>query len=807
MGKSINDPVKRSRLVVHDGASMRIPAAPEKLRGSPAAADRDVTEERLKISERYLRQAQRMAKLGHWRWSPKTQGLTEWSDEYAVILGLAHDDMDSTDESEIRRIHPDDRERVRAIYAAANARPVEFEVSYRIVRPDGEIRYVHEIGEPEFDEQGDFVAQFGTIQDVTERALSESRLLEREAQLKEAQKQAHLGYWRWSAEAHRLTYVSDEVTRIADGWMDLDAATNAEMYENVHPDDRARVVRDMDAADGHGTDFDTEYRVVLPNGEVRHIREIATAEFDDEDRFVGQFGTIQDITDLRRAEESLGRSEARLADFAEAASDWLWEMDEDFRFSYFSAGFQDKSGIDPEIWLGRRRWELPGAELPDGSWEEHIATLKAHQPFRDVRYSYVDPANRRHYLRVSGKPVFDAGGTFKGFRGVATDETREILERRAHETLQQRFLDALDSTSEAVGLCDPEDRLIIYNRNFQRSVEANLPGVLKPGVKFEDFVREIAQRGYYDVAPEDIDQFIEQRLHDHRNLPSRRIHRLRNGHWAQIEEYRTREGGTIIIRRDITGQMEREFELVAAKEQAEIASRAKTEFLANMSHELRTPLNAILGFSEIISGEVLGPVDERYIEYARDIHTSGLHLLALISDILDLSKIEAGKLELREEAVLVPDLVKSCMRLVEDRAAGAGIGFSAELPRQCPMIRADARKIKQILINLLSNAIKFTPIGGQIRIGADVDSSGCLSLSVSDTGAGMTAEEIERATEPFVQLEHVTAHMAEGSGLGLSLVKALAEQHGGQMRIESRKSEGTRVTVTLPADRTVANAR
>ncbi len=804
MGKSLNKRANRSRLVVHDGAPNTDSA---KLRPAPSEpSDPETTEGRLRISERYLRQAQRIAKLGHWRWSPETRGLTEWSDEYAAILGLAHDDMDSTDEAEIQRVHPDDRDRVRAVYAAADARPLEFELSYRIVRPDGEIRYVHEIGEPEFDEHGDFIAQFGTIQDVTERALAENMLREREAQLTEAQKQVHLGYWRWSAATRQLTYVSDEVNRIVEGWMDLGATTNAAMYENAHPDDREGIVRGMDRADAEGTDYEFEYRVVLPGGEIRHIREIASAEFDDKDRFVGHFGTIQDITDLRRAEESLGRSEARLADFAEAASDWLWEMNEEFRFSYFSAGFEAKSGINPDIWLGRRRWELPGAELPNGSWDEHIETLKAHQPFRDVRYSYVDPAGRRHHLRVSGKPVFGPGGVFKGFRGVATDETREVLERRAHETLQQRFLDALDSTSEAVGLCDPQDRLIIYNRNFRDSVEANLPGVLRPGVGFEDFVRDIARRGYYDVAPEDLEKFVERRLHDHRNPPSRRIHRLRNGKWAQVGEYPTREGGTILIRRDITEQMEREFELVRAKEQAEIASRAKTEFLANMSHELRTPLNAILGFSEIISGEVLGPVHERYVEYARDIHSSGLHLLALISDILDLSKIEAGKLELREEEVDVPALVRSCLRLVENRAAGAGIVFSLELPRRGPRIRADARKIKQILINLLSNAIKFTARGGRIRVGAAVDSDGCLRLEVSDTGAGMTADEIERATEPFVQLEHVTVRISEGSGLGLSLVKALAERHGGQMRIESRKGKRTRVSVILPASRTLRRA-
>ncbi len=804
MGKRLNNPVRRAKLVVDDPEPetdpVRIGEAKER---SASPADRDATEARLKVSERYLRQAQRIAKLGHWRWSPETRRLTEWSEEYAVILGLAHEELDTTDEAEARRVHPEDRERVLAAYAAANARPVEFELSYRIVRPDGEIRYVHEIGEPEFDALGNFVAQFGTIQDVTERTNAENRLLEREAQLKQAQRQAHLGYWRWSATGGEFSYVSEEAGRIIDGWMDLGATTNAKIYENAHPDERERIVRDMEAADNEGTDYDLEYRVVLPGGEIRHMREIGSAEIDDENRFIGHFGTIQDITGLRKAEESLGRSESRLADFAEAASDWLWEMDKDLLFSYFSSGFEAKGGLEREAWLGRPRWELPGVDFDGEPWRELNENLAARLPFRDLRFSYVDESDNRHYLRISGKPAFEADGTFKGFRGVATDETGEILERRTLETLQQRFLDALDSTSEAIALFDASDRLAIYNRNYQRTIDTSVPGLLKPGLKFDDFIRQVAVQGHLDVQPEDLDEFLEQRMHAHRNLPSRRVHRLRSGRWAQVDEYATREGGVILVRRDITEQKEREGELVAAKEQAEIASRAKTEFLANMSHELRTPLNAILGFSEVMLDQVLGPVDDRYIEYAQDIHSSGLHLLALINDILDLSKIEAGKFELREEEVDIPDLVAACMRLVEDRAAGAGIRFAIELPQRRPVVRADSRKLKQILINLLSNAIKFTPRGGRVGVRVEVDSTGSLCMEVSDTGAGMTGEEIERATEPFVQLEDVTFRMHEGSGLGLSLAKALAEQHHGQMRIESVKGEGSRVVVTLPAGRTL----
>lgn len=752
-------------------------------------------------SEQYLNQAQRIARLGHWRWSPELHRITEWSENYAAILGVPFDKLDPSDEAQANYVHPEDWAGVLETYTTASAQECETDLTYRIVHPDGEIRYIHELGEPELDEQGNVVGYFGTVQDITDSMVAEIRLREREDQLMEAQRLANLGYWRWSLEGAGFKHLSEQASRIVSGWMDTAAATNADMYANVHPDERDRIIREMDAAD-LGRDFDIEYRVVVPDGEIRYMRETGTAEFDGNGRVTGHFGTIQDITELRKAEDELRRSDARLADFADAASDWFWEMDADLRFSYFSAGFKEKSGIDPKDWLGLQRWELPGVDPDSEMWRDHIETLEAHRPFRDFRYSYASSPDDPHFMRISGKPVFGDDGGFAGYRGVTTDETAEVLERRAMETLQQRFLDALDGTSEGIALFDADDRLVIYNQNYLRTVEVNAPGILRPGLPFEELIRQSASRGRYDVPPGELDAFVAQRLNDHRNLPSTRIHRVSTGSWVQVEETPTREGGVILIRRDITQQVERENELVAAKELAEIASKAKTEFLANMSHELRTPLNAILGFSEVISGEVLGPVDERYVDYAADIHASGLHLLALISDILDLSKIEAGKAELREEDVDVPELVAACTRLVEDRAAKAGIGLGVDIRESSLVVRADSRKLKQILINILSNAIKFTPVGGRIDIHGAVDSQRRLSLEVADNGLGMNEDEIERALEPFVQLEDVSSRMFEGSGLGLSLVKAMAEQHGGELRIESAKGEGTRVIVTLPAERT-----
>src|SRR6185503_12645544 len=230
------------------------------------------------------------------------------------------------------------------------------------------------------------------------------------------------------------------------------------------------------------------------------------------------------------------------------------------------------------------------------------------------------------------------------------------------------------------------------------------------------------------------------------------------------------------------------------KEGAEAANRAKSRFLANMSHELRTPLNAIIGFSEVIQMEMFGPISPRYQNYASDIRNSGTHLLDLINEILDLSKLEAGRLELHEEEVDLSMAIDTCIGLVAGQAGDAKIEVSRSIDRDVATIRADDRRLRQILINLLSNAVKFTPEGGKVRVSARRTTEG-LELSVSDTGIGIAPENIPAALAAFGQIDSALSRKHEGTGLGLPLAKHLAELHGGTLSISSTENVGTAVTV------------
>ncbi len=255
---------------------------------------------------------------------------------------------------------------------------------------------------------------------------------------------------------------------------------------------------------------------------------------------------------------------------------------------------------------------------------------------------------------------------------------------------------------------------------------------------------------------------------------------------------------------DVTERKNAEKALKQAIKEADFANRSKSEFLANMSHELRTPLNAIIGFSEIIKDQLFGPVGkEQYVEYAKDIYDSGELLLSLINDILDMSKIEAGKRTLTESEIDISETVRSVMRLVSVRAKSGRVHLNVDMPIELPHVRVEEKAIKQILTNLLTNAIKFTPEGGSVTLSARASEQGGMTISIEDTGIGMKPEDIPVALSPFGQIENVLSRKNQGTGLGLPLTKALIELHGGEMKLTSEVGKGTTVTMILPPGRLV----
>jgi PAS domain S-box-containing protein len=372
---------------------------------------------------------------------------------------------------------------------------------------------------------------------------------------------------------------------------------------------------------------------------------------------------------------------------------------------------------------------------------------------------------------------------------------REVAVRRATEEDLQLAQLAMDRSSEAICLVDASGCYLSVNDAICRQLDYTKEELLGMSV--------------FDVATQVNPENWAERWRSYAELGS-----------SAFEGNRvTKDGSTVpvditvsyikandkeylfIVARDASTRRTIERELRSARDQAETANQAKSQFLANMSHELRTPLNAIIGFSEVISSALFGPLDARYRDYAQDIHGSGHHLLRIINDLLDLSKVEAGRLELHDTPVPVAALFETCRRMVIDHAQSARVVLGFE-PTEFE-ISGDELRLEQVLLNLVSNAIKFTPPEGSVTVGASLSPAGEIIIAVADTGIGMSTEEIPRALQPFGQVDNSLARTHGGTGLGLPLAKRLVELHGGTMAIDSARGKGTTVAFALPPERTV----
>jgi PAS domain S-box-containing protein len=387
---------------------------------------------------------------------------------------------------------------------------------------------------------------------------------------------------------------------------------------------------------------------------------------------------------------------------------------------------------------------------------------------------------------------------------------RDISARAAAETMaaqaQQRLVDALESISESFVLYDDQDRIVLFNQKF-RELHGSCANLITVGARFEDVARAVAAQGLVPEAGGRIQEWVRERVLQHVNPSGSFQMELADGRWIRISERRTRDGGIVGTMAEITDEKRRERELRRARDAAELANRSKSEFLANMSHELRTPLNAIIGFSELMKNEVLGAIAvPAYSGYIRDIHDSANHLLNIINDILDLSRIEAGKLKLFETPVDLGAAAQATARLVTDRAADSGVRVTSEIETNLPMLLGDERLVKQILINLLANAVKFTPRGGSVVVRAFRDGEGRLGVSVADTGIGIAETDLARVMEPFGQADGSLRRRYEGTGLGLPLVRSFVELHGAKFDLKSQVGTGTTATVMFPLERAMQQA-
>lgn len=524
----------------------------------------------------------------------------------------------------------------------------------------------------------------------------------------------------------------------------------------------------------------------------------------------GQLRILRDITPRKQAQITLEDTVSWLKGVMDTVVDGIVTIDETGSVLSFNPAAERLFGWPAELVVGRNVSML----MPEPHRSAHDGYIRT---YLDTGLRKVGPGGREvEGLRRNGTrfPLELAitemhQGDMRTFIGVV----RDISERRKHELAlldskdrlrrqAERLQNIIDNMPQGVAVFDADDALVALNESAIRMLglpKAEItPGTIDVSLFMALLAANDRPHGYQTAQlTADLAETIRQRpemVFEH-FAPSGVIMEVRSSSMPG--------GGLILSFTDITDRKRVEQTLREAKDEAERGNRAKNTFLANISHELRTPLNAIIGFSEMMKHEIFGPLEpSSYRAYVDDIHESGMHLLELINDILDMSKAEAGMTDLIESAVHVPDLIRIVVRLLTRRAESAGITLQEDLPAKLPLLLADERRLRQIILNLGSNAVKFTDDGGSVTIGAAAGPDGFV-ITVRDTGIGMTPEDMVRVMEPFVQADTRLSRKYEGSGLGLPLTKALVGAHGGTLHLDSEVGRGTTVTVTFPAARIV----
>ena len=523
---------------------------------------------------------------------------------------------------------------------------------------------------------------------------------------------------------------------------------------------------------------------------------------------IGQLS--QSLSELQsQVEVALERSEAsrRYADFVRSSTDWTWETDAHLNYTYASEGVAGVFGSPAQAMEGQYLFSLNHFRRIDESLLSLVDTIQEHHPFRNAEIDLVDRTGDPHRILLSGVPAFDdETGRFIGYRGAGVDITERPAESVVDVDLREAALYRQAVEAARLGIWD-------WNvRTGELTISHGLESVLGYG---EDEFPGTIEAWTGHIHQEDrervrgaMDEHIQHRSPSY-EIEHRIVTKQGDVRWFLARGHAEWDRAGEIVRMtvvlaDVTPIKWREADLSEAVAAAQIAEQSRSEFLAQLSHELRTPLNAIIGFSEAIKEGYLGPLStEKSQEYASDVHAASTHLLEIINDVLDLSRIDAGGLELHEEEIDVNELVEGSVRLVEGRASNNLLELTIDVAPGLPKLRADPRLAKQTLLNLLTNAVKFTPQGGSVTIAAVRRPDGGIEITVSDTGIGIRAEDIQRALEPFAQVGDDAQRRAEGTGLGLPLARSIMELHGGTLDLHSEPGRGTAATVVFPPHRSV----
>ncbi|MET1029170.1 MAG: PAS domain-containing protein, partial [Dongiaceae bacterium] len=813
---AVLDKAGRISLVIGIGEDITVAAQARRLRERSTAAMND---------------AQRMAGIRYCFSSPQLSAQESETYSFytrmAEILEVPPTEMPREQEIFLNRfVHPDDRDETRRhFHAFTTGQSDQYLIEYRVYKPSGEMRYIREGIKRLIDAVDNSTQSVGVIHDITDIKRTQLALERNAALMSRAQSIAKMCHWYFEPAANPKAY-DDGQYFYSDNAADIFGLppSRLNMRETefaatlVHPDDREFVYDSYRAfVEGPEMKYERVYRLLLPEGTLRYISDAGEKRLSADGKLTLILGISQDVTTLHLSEASLRRTESQLRHALRIAAMGHWHVEySDSTERRYVMQYSDEAaaifGVTPDILSQLDIAAFVGRfVLPD----DQPQTLDRMQQFwsdpeanLSVEFQMLRSDGSIRAVRVIAERVRMTHPSLVQMVGVVQDITdlrhhemvlrqTEVLLQHAHRLAKIGYW--LWHPSETL---DSGSGKLSYSEGLQAMLGID-------GMDYHGADEIFCQRHVHsDDRAAVLQAFVDYRrgLTDSYNLEYRFLRP--DGRTLNLRSVAMRvrdEGNHVLyaigVAQDISEQKRHEEELIQAKNEADLANRSKTEFLANMSHELRTPLNAVIGFSQLIRDQAFGANPDRYISYADDINTSGKLLLDLINDILDMSRIEAGRHVLSEEELPIATAIYDCLRLVSPRASDGNVILDFQPAPGLPFLLADARSLKQILLNVVSNAVKFTPAHGQVSIHVSIRKDGSMQVVVSDTGIGIAADVLPKLFAPFRQGDNSISRRFGGTGLGLAISRKLIELHDGSIEIDSLLGQGTTVRLVFPAAR------